>query len=104
MLGKIQNPPEAGPIRLWGNRNGEEVRFTFPPGGVLEIVSVKETADGSKKYICQITIDGVKYTNVVVDKAFVEGDARWFDFIRANQAGGKKSRRRRRRNRRRTAK
>jgi hypothetical protein len=89
MLGKIKNP--GGSIPWRGDHNGVSVRFDIPAGAVLEVVDAEEL--GYKTYICQITIDGVKYTNVKIPKAFVDGDERWFDFIPANQAGGKSRRR-----------
>jgi hypothetical protein len=108
MLGKIIN--EGAPIPWRGNRNGESVRFTIPAGGIIEVLDVNlSEAHGYEKkiYIGQITVDGVKYTNVEINKTLI--DEGWFKWIPANQAGGKKRRsrylsKRRRNRRRRTAK
>jgi hypothetical protein len=103
MLGKIKNP---GRSILWrGDRDGVDTQFRIPEGGVLEVVGDVEDAIGDKSYICQITVDGVKYTNVKIPKIFVDGEGRWFDFIAVS--GGKRRNRksyRRKSHRRRTAK
>ena len=108
MLGKIVN--EGAPMPSRGNRNGQSVRFTIPAGGIIEVLDVKLTTFHGfeeKTYIGQITVDGVKYTDVEINKTFI--DEGFFKWITANQAGGKKRRsrylsKRRRNRRRRTAK
>ncbi len=108
MLGKIVNEGAAIPWR--GNRNGESVMFKIPTGGIIEVLDEKLSESygyEEKKYIGQITVDGVKYTNVEINKTFI--DEGWFKWIPASQAGGRKRKsrylsKRRRNRRRRTAK
>ena len=97
--GKLMNPGRMNPGRgiAWrGMRNGNEVQFSIPTGGVLEIVDVKENPIGEKIYICEITVDGIKYTNVKINKIFTEGDNAWFDFSYQGGTRRKRTRRNRR--------
>lgn len=80
MLGKIKYRGN-GSILWRGHRDGVDTSFRIPAGGVLEVVGARENEIGDKIYICEITVDGVKYTNVEINKIFVDGDGRWFDFI-----------------------
>ncbi len=108
MLGKIKS--RGGSIEWRGDRNGEDTLFIIPDNGELEVVDTEKEDTVGEIYICQITVDGVKYTNVKIPKFFTNKEVGWFNFIPANLTGGKsrnrKSHRRRRTSRRhrRTAK
>lgn len=98
MIGKLKANIS---ILARGLRNGEEVLFRVPVGAILEIVRVEtifheEYNYEEKSYICEITLDGIKYTNIKIPMAFV-GDDSFYTFISANQAGGRRKRTRRHR-------
>jgi hypothetical protein len=93
MLGKIKYRGN-GSILWRGHRDGVDTQFRIPGNGILEVVGAEENAIGDKTYICQITVDGVKYTNVKIPKVFADGDGRWFDF---NAVGGGRRRKSHRR-------
>lgn len=98
MIGKLKTNIS---IIARGMHNGEEVTFRVPVGAILEIVRVDTIFHQAynyeeKSYICEITLDGTKYTNIKVPLALV-GDDNFYTFVRANQAGGKRKRTRRNR-------
>lgn len=109
MIGKLK-VVRTHPV--FAKHNGEEVQIILPAGSILEIIRAdliyhEKYNHEEKIYVCQITLNGIKYTDIKIDNMLVSpinAIAQGLDiyrFISPNQAGGKRKRTRRRSHRRR---